>query len=112
MTRVHHGMTIDEVREVWLPRAEAKSQAILDKFYARRQNSGGGFGHEGLGVFGMYQERVAREKVRLAARLLAQAGLDVSYGTIHKVTGQSTNTIRKYWAPPRHEPPENLAPAT
>ena len=41
------------------------------------EKSGGGYGHEGLGVYGIYQERAAREKVRLAARLLEKAGLEV-----------------------------------
>lgn len=77
MTRVRRGMTIDQVRQIWLPRAESKVKTILDSYYARREKSGGGYGHEGLGVYGIYQERAAREKVRLAARLLEKAGLEV-----------------------------------
>jgi hypothetical protein len=79
-------MTIDEVRQIWLLRAEAKTKAIMDSYYARREASGGGYGHEGLGVYGIYQERAAREKVRLAAKLLEKAGLEVSDATIRKVT--------------------------
>lgn len=108
MTRAKPGMTIDEVRQVWIPSAEAKTNAIMESYRARREQSGGGYGHEGLGVYGMYQERAAREKVRLAATLLAQAGLEVTYETIRKVTGQASNTIRSYWAPPKPIVAEDL----
>lgn len=102
--RVKKGMQIDQIRCVWHSRAEAKTKAIMDSYYARRSGSGG---REGLGIYGMYQERAAREKVRLAVKLLAQAGLEVSYQSIHKVTGQSMNTIRHYWAPPRQSAESN-----
>ncbi len=104
--RVRRGMTIDEVREIWLPRAETKARAIMDSFYAQRDRAGGSYGHEGLGVYGDYKERAAREKVRLAVRLLEKAGLEVSYATIRKVTGQSESTIWAYWRPPEPSPPE------
>jgi DNA invertase Pin-like site-specific DNA recombinase len=106
MTRVKLGMTINEVREIWLSRTEVKSQTILDSYAAARQKSGSG-GREGLGIYGIYQERIAREKVRLAVKLLEKAGLEISERTINKVTGQSTGTIRNYWIPPKREPPEN-----
>lgn len=107
MTRARRGLTVEEVRQLWLPRAEAKTKAIMDSYYASRDSSGGGYGHEGLGVYGTYQERAAREKVRLAAKLLRQANIEVTYSTIHKVTGQSRSTIMTYWAPPRQGPPED-----
>lgn len=102
-------MTLDEVREIWVPRAEAKAKAIFDSYYAQREKSGGGYGHEGLGVYGIFQERAAREKVRLAAHLLEKAGLEVSCATIRKVTGQSANTIWRYWRPSEPSPPEDDA---
>lgn len=102
MLRVRPGMSVEDVRRVWLPRAEAKTRAIMDKHRAL----GSGYGREGLGVYGIYQERAAREKVRLAVKLLEQAGLEVTFGTIHKVTGQSRNTIGNYWAPPKPQPSE------
>lgn len=105
MTRVKKGMTIDQVRCVWHARAEAKTRAIMDSYYARRPGSGG---REGFGIYGMSQERAAREKVLLAVKLLAQAGLDVSYQSIRKVTGQSVSTIQHYWAPPRPMVKEDL----
>lgn len=98
MARVKKGMSIDEVRQVWLPLAEAKTKEIIGKYYAQRPYSGG---REGLGIYGKFQERAAREKVRLAVRLLQQAGVEVTYMTISKVTGQSRSTIGNYWAPPR-----------
>ncbi len=97
MTRVKKGITLEEVRQIWLPRAEAKTKAIIDSYYVQRPHSGG---REGLGIYGRFQERAAREKVRLAVKLLQQAGLDVTVTMISKVTGQSRNTISNYWAPP------------
>ena len=107
MTRVRRGMTIGQVRQIYLPRADAKVKTIFDSYYARREKSGGGYGHEGLGVYGMYQERAAYAKVRLAAELLEKAGLEVSCGAIRKVTGQATCTVSRYWHPPRQNPPED-----
>ncbi len=98
MAKVKKGMSIEEVRRVWRPLAEAKTKAIIDKYYAQRPYSGG---REGLGIYGQFQERAAREKVRLAVRLLRQAGLHVALTTISRVTGQSRSTISNYWAPPR-----------
>ncbi len=109
MLRVRPGMSIEEVRQVWFSRAEARTKAIMDKYYASRAEHGGGYGHEGLGVYGIYQERAAREKVRLAVKLLEQARLEVAFRTIQKVTGQSQSTIANYWAPPRPKPPEEQA---
>jgi len=97
MARVQNGMSVEEVRQVWLPLAEAKTKAIIGKYYAQRPYSGG---REGLGIYGKFQERAAREKVRLAVRLLQRAGLEASLTMISKVTGQSRNTISHYWAPP------------
>jgi DNA invertase Pin-like site-specific DNA recombinase len=109
MARVKKGMSIDEVRQVWLPLAEAKTKEIIGKYYAQRPYSGG---REGLGVYGKFQERAAREKVRLAVRLLQQAGVEVTYTTISKVTGQSRNTIGNYWAPPRQPAEPSAAQVT
>lgn len=110
MTRVKRGMTIAEVRHIWLARSEAKTKTIMGRYYGRRQESPGGFGHEGLGVHGDYQQRVACEKVRLAVTILEKAGIQVTCATIRKVTHQSETTISSYWAPPRDEPPESDGP--
>ena len=107
MARVRKGMSIEEVREAWLPLAEAKSKAIIDSYYAQRPHSSG---REGLGIYGKFQERAAREKVRLAVRLLQQAGLEVTVTMINKVTGQSQSTISNYWAPPRESVEPTPAP--
>ncbi len=69
MKRVKRGMTIQEVRLIWQARSEIKTRAIMDSYYARRERSGGGYGHEGLGIYGTYQERAACEKVQLAVKL-------------------------------------------
>ncbi len=106
MARVKKGMSVEEVRQVWQPLAEAKTKEIISKYYAQRPYSGG---REGLGIYGKFQERAAHEKVRVAVRLLQQAGVDVTYTTISKVTGQSRSTISNYWAPPRQ--PVDSAPA-
>lgn len=109
MTRVRKGMSIDEVRQVWLPLAETKTKEIISKYYAQRPYSGG---REGLAIYGKFKERAAREKVRLAVRLLQQAGVEVTYTTISKVTGQSRNTISNYWAPQRQPAEPSAAQAT
>ena len=104
MAKARKGMSVEEVREVWLPLAEAKVRAIIDSYYAQRAYSGR---REGLGIYGKFQERAAREKVRLAVRLLQQAGLEATVTMISKVTRQSRSTISNYWAPPKElaEPP-------
>jgi hypothetical protein len=80
--RVKRGMTIEQVREIWIVRAEAKTKEIMGK-YAKRKLSGGG--REGLGIYGQFQSRTAREKVRLAEKLLKSAGLQTDDATIRKV---------------------------
>lgn len=105
MARIRKGMAINEVREIWLERSETKSKAILDSY--RRQHTSSA-GREGLGIYGRFQQRVAREKVRLAAHLLERAGHDVTESSIRKVTRQSLETIRGYWAPQR-PPADNAA---
>lgn len=98
MATVKKGMSVEDVRQIWLPLAETKTKAIIDKYYAQRPCSGG---REGLGIYGKFQSRAAREKVRLAIRLLQQAGLEVTCTMISKVTGQSHSTISNYWSPSR-----------
>ena len=97
MAKVKKGMSIEGVRQIWLPRAEAKTHAIMEKYYARREGSGG---REGLGIYGLYKERAAREKVKLASRLLQQAGLEVTISSISRVTGQSRRTVSNHWTLP------------
>lgn len=107
MARTKKGMSVEDLRQVWLPLAEGKTKEIIGKYYAQRPHSGG---REGLGIYGRFQERAAREKVRLAVRLLQQAGLQVTLTTINKVTGQSRSTISNYWAPPREPAIPPLTP--
>lgn len=108
MVRVKRGMLLEEVREIWRLRADTKTKAIMEKYYSL-PGRGAGAGSEGLGVYSIYKERAARDKVRLAACLLEKAGLPVSYSSIRKVTGQSDSTIRHYWSPPQEIPPEAQA---
>jgi hypothetical protein len=74
-------MTLEQVREIWRLRAEKTTKDIMDKY----QKHGRGAGREALGVYGQYQARAAREKRRLAERLLQQAGLDADDANIRKV---------------------------
>lgn len=104
--RVKRGMSLDEVREIWRLRSDAKTKATMDKYY-RLPGRGAGAGSEGLGVYCIYKERAARDKVRLAVYLLEKAGIPVSYSTIRKITGQSDSTISSYWAPAREHSPES-----
>ncbi len=100
MIRVKRGMSLEEVAALWRTRTEAMTRSTMDKYYRLRSESGSG-GREGLGVYGTYKDRVARDKVRLAVKMLGQAGLPVTESSIRKVTGQSTSTISRYWWPPR-----------
>ncbi len=100
-------MTIDEVREIWRVLAEAKAKTVMETYYAKREESEGGFDHEGLGVYGLYHERAARKKVRLAAQLLKKAGLEVCYESIRKLTGQSLDVIVRNWVPPKGKTEKN-----
>jgi hypothetical protein len=102
--RVKRGMTMDQVREIWRIRSEAKTKQTMAKYEKQRIGAPTGYGREKFGTYGQYQSRVAREKVRLAAKLLESAGLEVNDGTISKVTGQSKATIWSYWEPARMEP--------
>lgn len=97
--------SIDELRLEWRRRADAAEQEIMGKYHSRRAESGG-FGHEGLGVYGIYQERLARKKVELGAKLLKRAGLEVTTRDIRKLTGQSLSTIEHYRPMPRQKPRE------
>jgi hypothetical protein len=81
--RVKRGMTLDEVREVWRVRSDAKSKAIMDSY--ARQKAGGSGGRAGLGIYGVFQSRAADERRRLAERLLKSAGLPTDQTTIRKL---------------------------
>lgn len=81
--KVKRGMSIEEVREIWRIRSEAKTKEIMDKY--TKQKAGRNGGREGLGIYGQFQSRAAREKVRLAERLLKSAGLPTDDTTIRKL---------------------------
>ena len=81
--KVKRGMSIDQVREIWRMRSDAKTKEIMDKY--TKQKAGRSGGREGLGIYGQFQSRAAREKVRLAERLLKSAGLPTDDATVRKV---------------------------
>jgi predicted thioredoxin/glutaredoxin len=83
VVRVTRGMSIDQVREIWRVRSQAKTQEIMDRYV--KQKAGRSGGREGLGIYGQFQSRAAREKVRLAERLLKSAGLPTDEATVRKV---------------------------
>ena len=84
LVRVKSGMTLEQVRGIWQIRAEAKTKEIMDKYV--KQKAGRSGGREGLGIYGQFQSRAARERVRLAERLLKSAGLSTDDATIRKLT--------------------------
>lgn len=88
-------MDLRELREDWLRLAEEMSASVMGKYYAQRQEKGPA-GREGLGIYGIYQERVARRKVNIAVKLLQQNGSELTMSNIHKLTGQSRYTIEHY----------------
>ena len=81
--RVRRGMSFDEVREIWRARSEAKAKAIMEKY--TKQKAGRSGGREGLGIYGQFQSRAAREKLRLAEQLLKSAGLPTDDVTLRKL---------------------------
>jgi hypothetical protein len=100
-------MSLEEVRRIWVAQAEEKTKEIFDK-YRERRDQAGGYGHEGLGVYGIYQERAARERMRLAVKLLGQAGLEITPAIVRKLTGRSVSAsaIKQYGPRSRSSPPE------
>jgi hypothetical protein len=56
-------MSIDEVRDIWRIRSDAKTKEVMAKY--EKQKAGRSGGREGLGIYGQFQSRVAREKIRL-----------------------------------------------
>lgn len=98
-------MTIQELRQQWLRLAEQARASIMGKYHAQRLE-GGSAGREGLGIYSIYQERLARKKVQLAVKLLKRTGLEPTIANIRKLTGQSYTTI-EYHLPRRvREAPE------
>ncbi len=83
LLKVKRGMTLEQVREIWRIRSEAKTKEIMDKY--TKQKAGRSGGREGLGIYGQFQSRAAREKLRLAERLLKFAGLTTDGTTIRKL---------------------------
>jgi hypothetical protein len=81
--KVKHGMNIDQVREIWRMRSEAKTKEIMDKY--AKQKAGRSGGREGLGIYGQFQSRASREKRRLAERLLTSAGLPTDDATVRRL---------------------------
>jgi hypothetical protein len=76
-------MSLEQIREIWRMRAEAKTKEIMGKY--TKQKAGRSGGRDGLGIYGQYQSRAAREKLRLAERLLKSAGLPTDDATVRKV---------------------------
>lgn len=100
---------MDELRLEWRRRADAAEHEIMDKYYVGRAESGG-FGHEGLGVYGKYKEKLACKKVELAVKLLEREGLEVTTGNIRKLTRQSRTASRGLApTPPKQERQEGQA---
>lgn len=86
-------MTLDEIRQEWLQQSEKMSAEVMKKFHEQRDGSGG---REGLGVYSIYQERIARKKVQIAVKLLGQKEVEPTTSNIHKITRQSRSTIQRY----------------
>jgi len=88
-------MNIDEVRQEWLQQSEKMIADVMRRYHEQRINSGSG-GHEGLGIYGEYQERIAKKKVQIAVKLLERYKFELSTANIHKVTKQNRQLIERY----------------
>lgn len=87
-------MTFDEIRQVWIQLSGEMSAEVMYRYRDQRIGSGG---REGLGIYGMSQERIARKRVQIAVKLLRKNGFDSSIGNIRKITQQSRSTIERYF---------------
>ncbi len=81
--RAKRGMSLEEVREIWRARSEAKTREIMAKY--AKQKAGRSGGREGLGIYGQFQSRASDAKARLAEQLLKSAGLPTDAATIRKL---------------------------
>jgi hypothetical protein len=86
-------MSIDGIRQEWLRQSEKMSADVMRRYHEQRVGSGG---REGLGIYGIYQERIAKKKVQIAVKLLRKHGHDITISNISKVTKQSRSTISYY----------------
>lgn len=86
-------MTIEEIRQEWLRLSEKMTADVMQKYHKQHQGSAG---HEGLGIYGIYQERIARKKVQIAVKLLERHGHEPTTANIHKVTKQNRRLIERY----------------
>lgn len=87
-------MTIDEIKQEWLRQSEKMSEDVMRSYHNHRIGSGG---REGLGIYGIYQTRIAKKKVQIAVKLLKKYDCDLTVGNIQKVTKQSRSTILNYF---------------
>lgn len=97
-------MMLDEIREEWLQLSGEMSAEVMNRYRDQRIGSGG---REGLGIYGMSRERIARKKVKIAVKLLRKNGFDSSIGNIYKITQQSRSTIERY-LPAQTQKAQNL----
>ncbi len=86
-------MTLDEIRQEWNRQAEKVHDEVMKKYHEQKIGSGG---REGLGVYGIHQERIAKKKVQIAVKLLKQHQFETSMSNVHKITRQSRSTIQRY----------------
>lgn len=92
-------MTLDEIKQEWSRQAEKIRDDVMKRYQEQRIGSGG---REGLGIYGIYQERIAKKKVQLAVKLLRKNKFEASISSVHKITQQSRSTIQRYM--PDHFP--------
>jgi hypothetical protein len=76
-------MTLEQVRALWRSRADAKEAEIMAKYYEQKAGRSGG--REGPGIHGQFKSRAAREKKKLAERMLKSAGLPTDEATVRKL---------------------------
>ncbi len=81
--RFTRGMTFEQVRELWRERADRKTEEIMAKYHDQKAGRSGG--REGLGICGQFQSRAAREKQKLAERMLKSAGLPTDEENVRKL---------------------------
>lgn len=92
-------MTLDEIRQEWSRQPDKIRDEVTKRYHEQRVGSGG---REGLGIYGIYQERIAKKKVQLAVKLRRQNKLEASISNVYTITNQARSTIQRYM--PDHFP--------
>lgn len=76
-------MTLNEIRDDFSRHSEKICADVMNRYNEQKVGSGG---HEGLGIYGICQGKIAKRKVQIAVKLLGQNGVEPTVSNIYRVT--------------------------